>query len=82
MLLVFSNFTFLIYAGKLFDAVEKATSDVLESTSLMTQNVVAHKYDKFLPPLALFLCILFIFLMTLDLCLHRSTHFSLTQLQT
>lgn len=32
--------------GKLFDAVEKATSDVLESTSLMTQNVIAHRYGE------------------------------------
>jgi len=32
--------------GKLFDAVEKATTDVLQSTSLMTQNVVAHKFGE------------------------------------
>jgi hypothetical protein len=31
-------------AGKLFDALEKATTDVLGSTSLMTQNVISHKY--------------------------------------
>ncbi|KAG0603538.1 hypothetical protein M758_10G101000 [Ceratodon purpureus] len=32
--------------GKLFDAVERATTDVLQSTSLMTQNVVGHKYGE------------------------------------
>lgn len=31
------------FAGKLFDAVERATTDVLQSSSLMTQNVVGHK---------------------------------------
>lgn len=30
-------------AAKLFDAVEKATQDVLQSSSLMTQNVVSHR---------------------------------------
>ncbi|CAK9194381.1 unnamed protein product [Sphagnum troendelagicum] len=32
--------------AKLFDALEKATTDVLQSTSLMTQNVVAHRYGE------------------------------------
>lgn len=32
--------------GKLFDAVEKATKDVLHSSSEMTQTVVAHKYGE------------------------------------
>ncbi len=34
----------LSLAGKLFDAVDKAGRDVLQSTSLMTQNVVSHRF--------------------------------------
>jgi spartin len=32
--------------AKLFDALEKATTDVLQSTSVMTQNVVAHRLSS------------------------------------
>ncbi len=31
------------FAGKLFDAVEKTSRDILGSTSVMTQNVVGHR---------------------------------------
>lgn len=34
----------LSLAGKLFDAVDKTGRDVLQSTSLMTQNVVSHRF--------------------------------------
>jgi hypothetical protein len=34
----------LSLAGKLFDAVDKTGRDVLLSTSLMTQNVVGHRF--------------------------------------
>jgi spartin len=32
--------------GKLFDAVDKTGRDVLQSTSLMTQNVVSHRFGE------------------------------------
>jgi spartin len=32
------------FAGKLFDAVEKTSRDILQSTSIMTQNVVGHRF--------------------------------------
>ncbi|CAK9872267.1 unnamed protein product [Sphagnum jensenii] len=32
--------------GKLFDAVDKTGKDVLQSTSLMTQNVVSHRFGE------------------------------------
>ncbi len=36
-------FVLFCFAGKLFDAVEKTSRDILQSTSIMTQNVVGHR---------------------------------------
>ncbi len=36
-------FVLFCFAGKLFDAVEKTSRDILGSTSIMTQNVVGHR---------------------------------------
>lgn len=33
-----------IFSGKVFDAVEQASRDMLQSGSAMTQQVVTHKY--------------------------------------
>lgn len=36
---------FLVVAAKVFDAVEKAGTDVMQSTAMFTQDVVAHRCD-------------------------------------
>jgi hypothetical protein len=40
----FSDILFLFcFSGKLFDAVEQTSRDILQSTSVMTKNVVGHR---------------------------------------
>jgi hypothetical protein len=38
------NLTYFLSAAKVFDAVEKAGTDVMQSTKMYTQDVVSHRY--------------------------------------
>ncbi len=60
MTFCFVLFCFVFFfAGKLFDVVEKTSRDILQSTSIMTQNVVGH---RLLFPISLFMIFLVKFL--------------------
>lgn len=43
------DLSFLGYAGKLFDALEKAGTDIMTTSSLVTQTVIAHRLASLLP---------------------------------